>query len=59
MDHNTDNLEHFSASQEENQEKTPYVERPLFLRILAILLTIAVLIGFLGTCYWLVMYGRM
>ena len=58
MDHNTENLEHFSASQEEMQEQTPYVKRPLFHRILAWVLAAVVLFGFLGTCYWLVMFGR-
>lgn len=58
MNHTTENLEHFSSSQEEAQEPVPYVERPVFHRILSWILIAAVLVGFLGTCYWLVMYGR-
>lgn len=59
MEYTTDNLEHFSASQENQPEPTPDIERPLFHRILSWILIAAVLVGFLGTCYWMVMYGRM
>ena len=58
MDHTTENLEHYSSSHEESQEESAYVERPVFHRILSWILIVAVLVGFLGTCYWLVMYGR-
>lgn len=58
MEHNSENLEHYSASQTEEKEKTPYVERPLMHRIVSWLLIAVVLFAFLGTCYWLAMYGR-
>lgn len=58
MEHNTENLEHYSASQERKKEETPYTKRPLMHRIVSWLLIIMVLFGFLGTCYWLAMYGR-
>lgn len=59
MEHSTENLEHYSASQsEKNEEKTPYTKRPVMHRVLSWLLIAMVLFGFLGTCYWLVMFGR-
>ena len=58
MEHTPENLEHFSASQANKEEKEPYVERPISHRILSWFLIAVVLFGFLGTCYWLAMYGR-
>ena len=58
MNNTTENLEHISSSQENTQEQPVYIERPVFHRILSWILIVAVLAGFLGTCYWLVMYGR-
>lgn len=57
MDHNTENLEHFSANQQK-EEKKEYHERPVSHRILAWVLIAVVVLAFLGTCYWLALYGR-
>ena len=57
MDHNTENLEHFSANQQQ-EEKKEYHERPVSHRILAWVLIAVVVLAFLGTCYWLALYGR-
>ena len=58
MEHTSENLEHFSAAQAGTEEKTPYTKRPVSHRILSWILIFVVLFGFLGTCYWLAMYGR-
>ncbi len=58
MEHSTENLEHFSASQTEKEEPTPYSKRPVMHRVVSWLLIAVVLFGFLGTCYWLAMFGR-
>ena len=58
MEHSTENLEHYSAAQGGKEEKAPYTERPVMHRIVSWLLIVIVLFGFLGTCYWLVMFGR-
>lgn len=59
MEHNTENLEHFSASQSEtSDEKAPYTERPLLQRIMSWFLIAVVLFGFLGMCYWIAFYGK-
>lgn len=57
MDHTTENLDHFSASQTQEAEKQEYTERPLFHRIMSWVLIGIVLLAFLGTCYWLAFYG--
>lgn len=58
MEHTPENLEHYSASQTETKENAVYTERPVGHRILSWVLILIVLLGFLGTCYWLAMYGR-
>lgn len=57
MDHNTENLEHYSFSQDEKKE-SKYTERPLAHRLISWILIAVVLFGFIGTCYWLAFYGR-
>ena len=57
MEHSTENLEHISANQQP-EEKQEYHERPLSHRIVSWLLIAVVLLGFIGTCYWLAFYGR-
>ena len=56
MDHTTENLDHYSASQNENKEQEGYTPRPLMHRIVSWLLIVVVLFAFLGTCYWLAFY---
>ena len=58
MEHSTENLEHYSASQGEKEEKATYTKRPVMHRVVSWLLIAIVLFGFLGTCYWLAMFGR-
>ena len=53
MEHNTENLEHFSAGQQPEQEQQPYTKRPIGHIILAWVLVAVVLFGFLGSCYWM------
>lgn len=57
MKHNTENLEHFSASQSP-EEKPEFHERPFSHRVISWVLIGVVLFAFLGTCYWLAFYGR-
>lgn len=57
MEHNTENLEHYSASHQ-TKEKREYHERPRSHRLAAWLLILIVIFAFLGTCYWLAFYGR-
>lgn len=57
MEHSTDNLEHFSANQQP-EEQREYHERPISHRIISWVLIAIVLFAFLGTCYWLAFYGR-
>lgn len=58
MEHTPENLEHFSAQQQEleEQKQLAYTPRPLGHRILAWVLIAVVLFAFLGTCHWLVNY---
>jgi len=56
MEHNTEDLEHFSADQTEPKTEK-YTKRPLGHVIMAWLMIAIVLFGFLGTCYWLA-FGR-
>ena len=58
MEHTSENLEHYSASQCENNDETSYTERPIMHRVVSWLLIFVVLFAFLGTCYWLAAYGR-
>jgi len=58
MEHTPENLEHYSARQATTEEKQTYTRRPISHRVLSWLLIAIVLFGFLGTCYWLAMYGR-
>lgn len=58
MEHSTENLEHYSASQTEKEEQVPYTKRPVMHRVVSWLLIAVVLFAFLGTCYWLAMFGR-
>lgn len=57
MEHSKENLEHFSSEQA-LQEPQDFHARPLSQRILSWVLIVIVLLGFLGTCYWLAFYGR-
>ena len=59
MEHTPENLEHYSASQSEKKEETPYTERPVMHRVVSWILIFVVLFAFLGTCYWLTAYGRL
>ena len=54
--HSSEELEHISAHQQEN-EKQEYTPRPKWQLVLAWLCAGAVLAAFLGTCYWLA-FGR-
>ena len=56
MDHTPENLEHFSAQQQEleEQQKPSYTPRPLHHRVLAWVLIAVVLFAVLGTCHWMV-----
>ena len=56
MEHNAEELEHFSTTQSDKQNEK-YSKRPLGQIIMAWLLIALVLFGFLGTCYWLA-FGR-
>lgn len=56
MEHNSEDLEHFSADQTE-PKTDKYTKRPLGHVIMAWLMIAIVLFGFLGTCYWLA-FGR-
>lgn len=56
MDHNTESLDHYSASQHECAEKETYTPRPIMHRVVSWLLIAIVLFAFLGTCYWLAFY---
>lgn len=58
MDHTSEDLEHFSAQQQDaaREEKPSYTPRPLSHRVLAWFLVVVVLFAFLGTCHWLVNY---
>ena len=58
MEHTPENLEEVSKQQETQKQNSPHLERPLFHRILALILVAVVLFGFLGTCHWLATYGR-
>lgn len=56
MDHTPENLEHFSAQQQEleEQQQASYTPRPLHHRVLAWVLIAVVLFAILGTCHWMV-----
>ena len=56
MERTPEELEHFSANQED-REPEKYTKRPVGHVIMAWLLIAIVLFGFLGTCYWLA-FGR-
>ena len=58
MDHTPEELEHFSAQQNEAEaEKQPsYTPRPLYHLVLAWVLIVVVVFAILGTCYWMVAY---
>ena len=58
MEHTTEKLEQISAGQQPVGEEKKYTPRPLRHIIVAWLLIAVVLFGFLGVCYWMVMYGR-
>ena len=58
MEHTQENLEHISAEQMNDQEKEIYRPRPKRQLIGAWILIAIVLFAFLGTCYWMVAYGR-
>lgn len=59
MDHSPEELEYYSFKQgNEPEKKEEYHERPRSQRILSWVLIGIVLFAFLGTCYWLVNFGR-
>ena len=58
MDHSTENLEQYSAGQQGGENKEVYTPRPKRQIILAWIMIAIVLFAFLGTCYWMVQYGR-
>lgn len=57
MGHSPEELDQFSRDQQE-QEVTNVIPRPLSHRIISWILIAIVLFGFLGTCYWLAFYGK-
>jgi len=58
MEHTPENLEFYSAQQQNQEEKKEYTPRPLSHHIVAWLLIAVVLFGFLGMCYWMINFGR-
>ena len=56
MEHTPENLENYSSDQLQEQNK--YKPRPLGHVILAWVLIAIVLFAFLGTCYWMINFGR-
>ena len=58
MEHTQENLEHISAEEMNDQKKEIYTPRPKRQLIGAWILIAIVLFAFLGTCYWMVAYGR-
>lgn len=58
MEHTPENLEGYAENRAQEEQKPVVQERPVMHRIVSWLLIAVVLFGFLGTCYWLAMYGR-
>ncbi len=58
MEHSPENLEHLSAENQQMEEKPKYTPRPKGHLVLAWALIAIVLFAFLGTCYWMINYGR-
>ena len=56
MEHNSENLDHFSAQQQSDREQKPYTPRPKGHIIMAWVLIAVVLFAFAGTCFWMVNY---
>ena len=56
MEHTPENLENISTQNQQEQNK--YKPRPIRHLILAWILIAVVLFAFLGTCYWMINYGR-
>ncbi len=56
MDHTPENLEHLSS--ENRPEENKYQPRPIRQLVLAWVLIAIVLFAFLGTCYWMINFGR-
>lgn len=57
MEHTPEKLESYS-DQQQPQEKKPYTPRPKYQLVIAWVLIAIVIFAFLGTCYWMVAYGR-
>ena len=58
MEHSTDNLNQLSANEQAPVEEKKYTPRPKGQLILAWVMIAVVLFAFLGTCYWMVFYGK-
>lgn len=58
MEHTPDQLEGYSDREKKAEEKEPYTPRPRYQLVIAWVLIAIVLFAFLGTCYWMVAYGR-
>ena len=58
MEHTPENLDHFSEENQKIDMKQEYKPRPIGHLILAWALIAVVLFAFLGTCYWMINYGR-
>ena len=56
MDHTPENLENISMDNQQKKDK--YTPRPIGHLIWAWVLIAIVLFAFLGTCYWMINYGR-
>ncbi len=59
MDHNTENLEHFSSVQQDQpaeEEKAVLTPRPKSQLALAWIMIAVVLLAFAGTCYWMIKF---
>ncbi len=58
MDHTPENLENISTEHHNLQEEKKYAPRPIGHLVVAWVLIAIVLFAFLGTCYWMIHYGR-
>lgn len=58
MDHSPENLDHISSEHLNLQDEKKYTPRPIGQLIVAWVLIAIVLFAFIGTCYWMINYGR-
>lgn len=57
MEQTPEKLEAYS-DQQQSQNKDRYTPRPKYQLVIAWVLIAIVIFAFLGTCYWMVAYGR-